>query len=345
MMRLSENSIVFLNGVLFFILSLVVGCSGPTTIGKKYHQFGNKADQIIWIQVAGLTEEHLGLVKFNLPIESKETSLEQSLCLGKLWSYNLYDLRVKAEHGFISQMTGSKNIKNNCEDYERNFLWNYLEEYGFDTSILENNGHDNQSIDNAFNCEKAKRNFAKTTIWLMKKSIDGKGNSFHFQSNDPLQDGVFFDKSCQGKGCYATLSNNAKALWKKMNEKPGQKLLIIRDFSFLEALVKKDITLARERLSEITQLHTYFKEYSLKSNKILLLVSTSASLPIEYPNEGREWNDFLKKGKNIMYKKTSLLSSVWADGAGAENFCSFLDENEILDRILWGPEGNTIGIF
>ena len=72
MMRLSEIRTVFFSGICLLSLSFL-GCSKMTTLGKKQHEFGKKADQIIWIQVAGLTDEHLGLVKFNKPIENKKT--------------------------------------------------------------------------------------------------------------------------------------------------------------------------------------------------------------------------------------------------------------------------------
>jgi hypothetical protein len=93
------------------------------------------------------------------------------------------------------------------------------------------------------------------------------------------------------------------------------------------------------------EMYQYFKDSTRNSNKTLILLTSSAAMPIEFPSAGKEWNAFIKKGKNILYKKTSLLSSVWADGPGAENFCSYMNESEVLERILWAPKEKFLGIF
>lgn len=343
MMRLSEIKKLFFH-ILLLLTVAISSCSKMTTIGKRKHQFGEKATKIIWFQVAGLSDEHIGLIKFDLPLEDAITPLEESLCMGKVWGFNLYNLRVPPEEGFLSQMTASKNIKNKCVEADKKFIWDYLEPYRFQAMILEGETENDQSIVGINSCGNNER-LANTTTWLMQKKNSSNGNKFHYQKDEPLMRGISYDRSCQTKGCYASLTDNAKDAWRRLNKEPGQKLFIIRDFTYFNALKKKNIIRAKEKLNELTQLYQYFRDLTKKESNTLLLMSTSTTQNFEYPSEGKQWNDFLKKGKNVFYRKTSLLSNVWADGPGSENFCSYMGEADVLKRILWAPEKGVMGIF
>jgi hypothetical protein len=68
------------------------------------------------------------------------------------------------------------------------------------------------------------------------------------------------------------------------------------------------------------------------------MVTGAESLPLEFPLQGKEWAEFEKTGKNVIYKNTSLMSPVLARGPMAENFCGIFDEAEMLKRTIYKPE-------
>ena len=109
--------------------------------------------------------------------------------------------------------------------------------------------------------------------------------------------------------------------------------LIVRDFSFERALAQNKIGKAREILLELDSLHFNIKKVMLNKDKeTLVLVTSTAARPIEFPNQGKQWKSYEKAGKNIIYKKPSLISSAWAWGSRAENFCGFYEESQIFSR-------------
>lgn len=76
-----------------------------------------------------------------------------------------------------------------------------------------------------------------------------------------------------------------------------------------------------------------------RAAEMLVIVTGAESLPLEFPQQGKEWAEFEKTGKNVIYKNTSLMSPVLARGAMAENFCGIFDESETLKRVIYKPEG------
>ena len=75
-----------------------------------------------------------------------------------------------------------------------------------------------------------------------------------------------------------------------------------------------------------------------KRNDVLILITGAESLNIELPKEGKEWAEFERSGKYVLYKNSSLMSPVMASGPMAENFCGLFDESEMLKRVLHHPE-------
>ena len=94
------------------IIMMGISCAQVTSLNLKKHQFGQIPTKIVWIQVAGLQEEHLAMLKFSKQSAGFKTSFEEFLCIGKSWEYNLFKIRPKAYATFQSQLTGKKNIKN-----------------------------------------------------------------------------------------------------------------------------------------------------------------------------------------------------------------------------------------
>lgn len=319
---------------LFFLFS----CSVPETINLKKHQFSVTPRHIIWFQIAGLSSEHLAMLKFSLPVDRYRTSFEEQACMGNAWSFNLFKLRPNAKNGFMSQLTGSKNIKGACSDYGLTPIWDYLHEKGFHSGVLESEARASNSILPGTSCyEKNKEFFSNTIIWRMNSKANASFDGFHFQLRPNFSVGsAYYDKSCSNKGCYSNIYVNAKYLWKEYFSSKQKSFFIVRDFSYADALKKKDVVKAREALKHLDKLHAYFKR--LRDSRILLLVSGSATQNFEFPKQGTDWSGFDKKGSNVLYRSTSLLSPVYATGPRSENFCGMFEEFQIFKRILWLPK-------
>jgi hypothetical protein len=127
-----------------------------------------------------------------------------------------------------------------------------------------------------------------------------------------------------------------------MLKESSKNIMVVRDFNFQNALKKKDLSLAKESLQEIDRLVASIPHD--RKSEFLIIVSGAESLPIEFPLQGKEWSDFEKSGKNVFYKKSSLMSPVLASGAMAENFCGIFEETDMMKRIIYKPEGKVFNL-
>ncbi|MBC7429516.1 MAG: hypothetical protein H7336_12940 [Bacteriovorax sp.] len=323
---------------------LLMSCARVQTLNMVSHNYSERPQRVLWIQVAGFSEEHIPLLRFNVSEAARKTNLEQVDCVGKMWNYNLYQLRPDAAKSFISQINGSKNIKGTCEDYESLPTWSYLQDIGYSVGVLENGASKEQSLESSLGCSNNKTiDLAKMRYWKMgPDATSASQKTFHYQdspeqSRATVQPGLYYDRSCQKGICYSTLSNNFKTMWNLINKDNSKTFVIVRDFNFQNALKRKDIGLAKEALQEIDRLISVIDKS--KSSELLIIVSGAESLPIEFPAQGKPWSDFEKSGKNIIYKTSSLMSPVLATGAMSENFCGIFDESEMMKRIIYRPEG------
>lgn len=333
--------------ILSFIAILIIcGCARVQTLNLEKHNYSERPRHIVWFQIAGFSEEHIPLLKFNIPETSYHTSFEKADCLGKIWSFNLYDLRPSAAKSFLSQVNGSKNIKGECADYAPRPVWELLQEIGYSASLYENGASEEQSLENSLECPKNKTlDVSKLRFYRsgpdVKPGTLAKKKFFHYQDSiagiqENLNPGLYYDKSCQKNLCYSSLSNNFKTLWGQFTKDQYQSFFLLREFNFLKALKKKDIGYAKEILQEIEKIVSWVKLQ--KDSNILILITGAESLNIEYPNEGNEWAEFEKSGKNVIYKNSSLMSPVFAFGSMSENFCGLFDESEMQKRVMYRPE-------
>lgn len=329
------------------ILKLVIAifllsCARIQTLNMEKHVYSERPKHIVWIQVAGFSEEHLPLLKFNVPDTANKTSFEKSDCLGKMWNYNLYELRPDAAKSFLSQLNGSKNIKGQCEDFGSKPVWDHLYELGYTGSILENGAGDDVSLEKSLNCSQPGA-FSSDKYGLFRMGPDvvyGK-KSFHYQDSaealaDVMRPGVYYDKSCQKNVCYSSLSSNFKSLWSQSIKDRPMTFFLVRDFNFQKALRKKDIVYAKESLQEIERIIGLI--YASKRDDVLVIVTGAESMNIEFPKEGKEWAEFERSGKNLLFRNTALMSPVMAKGPMSENFCGLFDESEMLKRVIYKPE-------
>lgn len=331
--------------LLLSVMIFAISCARVQTLNLIPHEYSERPNHIVWIQVAGFSEEHIPLLRFNVSEASHKTSLEQMDCVGKMWNFNLYQLRPDAGKSFLSQINGSKNIKGTCDDHDNTPAWSYLQDIGYSVGLLESGASKDQSLENSLGCPNNKTiDLSKMRFWKMGADSNATLKTFHYQDSPEqarasMQPGLYFDRSCQKGICYSTVSNNFKTLWTSMTKENSRTFFIVRDFNFQNALKKKDLSLAKESLQEIDRLVSSIARDN--RSELLVVVSGAESLPIEFPLQGKEWSDFEKSGKNVIYKNSSLMSPVLAVGAMAENFCGIFDESEMLKRIIYRPEGKV----
>jgi hypothetical protein len=322
---------------LFFIL-LVSSCAQVTSLNMQKHEFGVLPNKIIWFQIAGLEEEQLAMLRFHYTGERK-TAFEENTCIGKSWNYNLYDLRSSAEASFLSQLTGKKNIKMNCEDAELRPVWSYLSGHGYSTGMLEVGASDTQSIMKINDCEEKGAVFLDSLyVWLRKDAPVG-AVKFNYRENIPLIQNQFnYDVNCDKKGCSSAITDDFKNIYQAFKKVSNKHLMIVRDFSYLEALDKRDFVKARNILGDLERSLTDALANAKNSNDYLVLVTSGESRFVDMPNQGKQWFDFEKAGSNANMKRTKLTNLVLATGARSENFCGMYDDSQVLERLLSGPK-------
>jgi hypothetical protein len=323
---------------LFLVLIFLSGCAQITSLNMQKHEFGIQPTKIIWFQIAGLEEEQLAMLRFQLSGERK-TAFEENNCMGKTWSYNLYQLRNPAEASFLSQLTGKKNIKMTCEDSELRPIWDYLYGNGYNTGILEIGAAKNQSLLSMRDCGEKGASFLNTLYYWVRKEGQTGDKFFHYRENVPLAENqVLYDKTCEQKTCFSTITEDFKAIYQSFKKVSSKHFLIIRDFSYLAALDKKDFNQARGILSDLERSLAEAFTFAKTSNEYLVLVTSGDSRFVDMPDQGKQWYEFEKSGANPQMKRSKLMNLVFASGARSENFCGMYDDAQIFERILSGPK-------
>lgn len=321
--------------MLIFLLS---SCTQVTSLNLRKHQFGVLPTKIIWFQVAGLEEEQVAMLKFQQAGE-RGTSFDQSMCLGKTWSYNLYDLRTSAQASFLSQMTGKKNIKNNCEDAELRPIWSYLNRNGYNTGILEVGASEAQSLISLNKCGEQGLVFLSSLYYFLRSAPPANASTFHYTESLTLKPNELqYDRSCNAKSCGSSITDDVKTIYEKFRRVSHKSLFIVRDFTYLNAIDKKDFTKAKEILSDLESSYALALELSKESSDYLVLLTTADSRYIELPAQGKDWYQFEKGANNAKTKTSKLTNLVLASGARAENFCGMYEDSNIFERILSGPK-------
>ena len=304
------------------------------TIGLKKHRFNASPKHIVWFQFPGLASEHLALSKFSLSHADQKMAIEKHTCLGNMWNFNLFKIRPFARESFLSQMTGSTNIKNQCEDYKATPIWNYFMASGRVSGMIESGATPKGSIIFSKECYRKKPDFYKNiAIWRMDDELKNWAVPFHFQGLQKFEAGrVYYDQSCREKGCDSDILSNVKAIWKQYFARERKTLFIIRDFNYLNALKRKDIRKAEKILENLGLLYDYFSHLDAEGDNILVVISGSETLRFEFPKKGKEWVAFKEKGRRIIYRRSSLMSPVYASGPRSEKFCGIFPESQMLKR-------------
>lgn len=324
-------------------MSFLMGCAQVTSLNLQKHQFGKIPTKIVWIQVAGLSPEHLAMLKFSYPSRDRQSAFENSLCVGSVWDYNLYSVRPDAYSGFLSQMTGKKNIKNSCSDYKHKPIWKYVAKKNYKVGIFEGEVLKKQSMSRYQECKKAKADYQKdyldeVVLWSMNKVKKPK-KLFHVSDIKSFNKGdVYYDKSCLNGDCFTSLSRNIEGTFAKFQKNSKNYLYIVRNFNYANLLKANKISEARSELNEINTTLAYFQKLASKRNDMLVLLTSSETKELNFPKTGSQWSRFEKQSKMLSVKNTKLISSVFASGARAENFCGIYDQSQVLSRIFSGAK-------
>lgn len=324
-----------------YILSLflLVGCAQVTSLNLRKHQFGRQPSKIYWIQVAGLDSEHWSILKFANSSAQTTIAPERMTCMGQAWAYNLFHLRPNSKASMLSQVLGKKNIQSTCADYTQKPIWYYLGKSNYRTVVIENDSLANESILDSFDCPESEQFRNKPMYFILSKTWNDKFSKFHFSDKIQFQEGhALFDSTCRDESCYLSFSNSVLNLNEKLLNPSPKTLMVIRDFSYQHALEKNNFKKAAESLAEIDKLISKLQEIEAEDPEMLILVTSVAPKGLEFPLEGKEWMEY-EQGKKIpQYRSTKLSSSVWAQGARAENFCGLYEESSLLERVLSGPK-------
>ncbi len=331
---------------LIMIMTQFLGCASRATLGTKSHSFSDKAKHILWIQLEGLLPEHLPLLKYTQEKADESISFEKMACIGTTWSHNLYELRPRPQLGFIGQILGSQNIKGSCSDIDRRPIWSYFQDKGYEVGVLESREMKGRSLSEYIECKDKVDLFSNVHFWKSEKSKAKDSKFFHYLNDLSAVEspGVYYDKSCQDKGCFVSTIMNLKSLWEKFKNKNAKTFTVVRDATYANALNSGDISGALDILKDWDK---YLKQVLEEANgkSVSILITSTAGRSIEFPKKGKQWASFVKRGKSILYKNQSLTAGVWAYGPGAENFCGVYEEDQVFKRILWAPEKRFIDDF
>lgn len=322
----------------WLILLSLFSCTQVTSLNMRKHTFGMVPAKIIWFQVAGLNAEHVAMLRFRQNA-NQLTSFEKSICVGKSWTYNLYNIRTPAQHSFLAQFSGKKNVKGSCEDSELRPMWSYLATRGFKSGVFEVAPTPAESLLSFQSCGDAGAAYLNPLYYWLQAKVPAGGQTYYYSEDIPLKPNrQLYDRSCERGACSATITENVRGIYGRFQRLSSKHLFIVRDFSYLHALEKKDFVRAREILADLERAYAYALSFANESNDYLVVLTSGDSRFIDFPDQGRPWFEFEKTGANAQAKRSTLANLVLASGARAENFCGIYDDSDVFERMLSGPK-------
>lgn len=316
----------------------IVSCAQVTSLNLKKHQFGKIPTKIIWLQVPGLDREHMALLKFSYPSRDRKTAFEDSLCVGNIWEYDLYNIRPESNLGTLAQLSGKKNINGSCSDYSHKPIWKYVAKKNYKAGVFEGELQKGQSILKALECKDSKEYLNEAVYWGMGEP-QNKGKFFHVDDKKKYEQGKrYFDKSCTEGTCYTTFARNIEGAFNSFSKNTKNYVFIVRNFKYQNLLKKNKIVEAKSELEEINTVLKFFQDKAKNSSDTLVILSSSQAINLNFPKPGKQWRSFAKKGKYVRSVNTKLISPIYATGARAENFCGIYDQSQLLSRIFSGAK-------
>ncbi|MBT4792268.1 MAG: hypothetical protein HON90_11915, partial [Halobacteriovoraceae bacterium] len=179
----------------------------------------------------------------------------------------------------------------------------------------------------------------EVTLWKMSKKAGKQVDYFHINEKINYKNGKkYYDKSCLTGDCFTSISHNVEGTFKTFSKNSKNYLYIVRNFNYMNFLKQNKVKQARAELIEINSMVNYFQKIAQKSSDVLVLISSAGAIDLEFPTSGKQWKDYERGKRKLRINNSKLLSSVYASGARAENFCGIFDQNQILSRIFSGSK-------
>lgn len=320
------------------MLFLVYACSRVPTLNTSFHDYSTQKEKIIWLQVAGLSEDFLSIYKYSESVKTEHNWINSINCTGKAWRHNLYEMRPSSKDSAISQLFGTKNIRSYCQNKNELIHWNKFKEEQNKIFILENKVPDGESFENLVSCLDLK----KWKMWKMSPKIGGGPNEFFHHTDrgqgEEILPAIVYDKSCQNNQCASSLFENYKYIAQSFASEVKSGLFLIRDYSLINFIQEKNMRSLKEKIFEFAEII----KHASKNPSTLLLITGVRPYNVDLPVTQLDWSEYFNNFKGIQFKDNALFTSVWAQGPSAENFCGLMDESEILFRLNFTPPNRKI---
>ena len=311
----------------FFVIFFAFGCSRGHMLNNKVHEFDRHPKKLVLIQIPGLSDTHFALMKIlNKNVDSK-LAFEDTVCFGKTWQYDFYSLKPSSKVSLRAQLAQTRDVKGDCRDFDKEPFWGKLVNEDVRVGLLSNESANNS-------CEKEKNIFySKAVRWSMSKPPKGSKTFHKDLSKDYSEGSKYFDMSCKGRTCFSKVEENSIKNYESFFKDSGKFIYVVQDFELERVIKKGDFQKISNKLLAINNMMSYFSYEASKSDDLLVLVVGAASRAVELPNEGfKNWSPGKRTNKKLIYKRPSLLSPVFAYGAGAEKFCGFFEQSKLIER-------------
>lgn len=323
------------NLIFLLLFAMLFSCSRVSTINLKKHSFNNYPQNLIFIQIPGLSEEHLGYLHFKNLNYTAMTELEKFSCFGKMWSYNMMTMTPNIDDQLITQINGYSLAGQTCEKYQRKAIWDVLANSGYSSSVIYRGGSPNFASINKCNA-----NFYENTRLFISGNRKNPKNSstFHFQKEKEYTLGeVYYDKSCRGKKCFSNTMNIFDHVFDAMDDS-SRRFVNIVDYELHEILVRQDTKAFAKYMSYLNNFLMEVRKKVSTTKDYLLVVSSVSPKAIDWKKINEKWKSIKVATKN----DAQLMSPVWADGALSENFCGVYLESDLNRRFFWRSEETTL---
>ncbi|EQC51726.1 hypothetical protein [Bacteriovorax sp. DB6_IX] len=325
---------------IFMLLFLAISCTRVKTINKKEHSFNSYPERLIFLQIPGLSEEHLAYLRYKKPLFRHQTWSESFTCFGKMWRHNLHELRPSVEDSLVSQITGHYGSNKTCDLYAEVPLWSVLEKFNYQSAVVERNR--SQGVERALKCND--KFYDESTVFVSSVGT-GKLSQEYFhveREKEYLKNKIYLDESCSKAKCFSKSSSVFFHVWNSLVERP-KKLLVFKDYSLINAINSNNSAAFFEYLEELSKLIADINGTIVSRNpNTTLVVSSTSPQRIKWPRSSKTW-----KGINLAKSTTGeeLMAPIWATGAMAENFCGVYSEVDVFNRLFWRPQKTRLPLL
>jgi hypothetical protein len=322
------------NNALLLCLLVFFGCSTNLELGGNRHHFGRIPQNIIWIQLAGLSDTHIPFLKY-LQGSNKNRFFESATCMGKTFDSSYERIRPRAVRHFNAQIFATNLVsKNMCQAFSESIpIWRVFQEEKRKVSILEIGAKKSESLLNLRDC-KEKVLSDETLVFKQAPDRAFSDQLYDLEKNRQLNKGIFFEKNCQTNGrCRGDNLDSMKYFVKNSHRAGKVNFLQIRDFTYARLINKGQLKQARSHLMRLTEFIQWIEGETYLENKTLTLLTGATPIYLEFPRQGRQWVKFEKSSKGLKLRSSELMSPVFSWGASSELFCGIMDNVDISKRM------------